>query len=62
MRETPELLEDVMQIVSRENRIETSYVKMQGKNLVVSSFYVRELDGVLVYVWDITQNVHGVYY
>ena len=62
MQETPELLEDVMQIVSRENRIETLYVKMKGKNLVVSSFYVRELDGVLVYVRDITQNVHGVYY
>ena len=61
-QEKPELLEDVMHIVDKDDNIQTSYVKIKGKNLVVSSFYVRELDGMLVCVRDITKNVHGVYY
>jgi two-component system sensor histidine kinase YesM len=61
-QEKPELLEDVMHIVDQDDNIQTSYVKIKGKNLVVSSFYVRELDGMLVCVRDITKNVHGVYY
>ena len=61
-QEKPELLEDVMHIVDQDDNIQTSYVKINGKNLVVSSFYVRELDGMLVCARDITQNVHGVYY
>jgi two-component system sensor histidine kinase YesM len=61
-QEKPELLEDVMHIVDKDDNIQTSYVKIKGKNLVVSSFYVRELEGMLVCVRDITKNVHGVYY
>lgn len=61
-QEKPELLEDVMHIVDKDDNIQTSCVKIKGKNLVVSSFYVRELDGMLVCVRDITKNVHGVYY
>ena len=52
----------MMHIVDQDDNIQTSYVKIKGKNLVVSSFYVRELDGMLVCVRDITKNVHGVYY
>lgn len=41
--------------------IHTEYIKQNGKHLIVSCFYIRELQGTLLSVKDITENVRYVY-
>lgn len=42
--------------------IATLYEKSKGRNLIVSSMYIRELDGTLFSVQDITENIQQVYH
>lgn len=56
-----ELLESILQELRREEEIHTSYIRLDGKNLVVTCLPIRELDGTLVCVKDITEGVHRVY-
>ena len=42
--------------------IETLYVRENHRNLIISYMYIREMDGTLFSVQDITENVHQVYY
>lgn len=39
----------------------TRYLKQNGEHLIVSNLYVRELQGMLLSVKDITDNIHYVY-
>lgn len=41
--------------------IQTTYIRTARSNLVVTYLTIQELDGVLVCVKDITENVHEVY-
>ena len=41
--------------------IHTEYIKQNGKHLVVSYSYIREMQGILLSVKDITENVRYVY-
>ncbi len=41
--------------------IETEYYKQSGEHLMVSSLYVRELQGTLLFVKDISANIRYVY-
>lgn len=41
--------------------IHTEYIKQNGKHLIVSYSYIREMQGTLLTVKDITQNVRYVY-
>ncbi len=56
-----ELLERMLAGFENEEGIQTSYVKLEDWNLIVSVLAIRELDGALVCVKDITENVHEVY-
>lgn len=42
--------------------IATLYEKSKGRNLIVSCMYIRELDGTLFSVQDITENIQQVYH
>lgn len=59
--EERELLEPVLGGFEGGEKIQTSYIRLQGQNLIVSYLPVKELGGMLVCVKDITENVHGVY-
>lgn len=41
--------------------IQTTYLRLDKRNMVVSYMQVKELGGILVCVKDITENVHEVY-
>ena len=41
--------------------IHTEYIKQKGEHLIVSYSYIREMQGILLSVKDITENVHYVY-
>lgn len=59
--ESKELLEKILLNYTPGETIYTNYLKIEGKNLVVSYMPVKELQGTLVCVKDITENVHEVY-
>ncbi|MGN0141813.1 MAG: histidine kinase [Roseburia sp.] len=59
--ETQTLLEKIMERYEDNEDIQTTYIRLEGRNMVVSYMPVRELGGTLVCVKDITENVHGVY-
>lgn len=61
-REEPELLKSVLPYCVRGDGITTVYHKIKGRNLIISCFRVNDLDGTLVYVKDITQGIHDVYF
>lgn len=54
------LLDKIMERQTQEE-LQTSYLKIGGRNLIVSYLRLRELGGSLVCVKDITENIHGVY-
>lgn len=56
-----ELLEQIIEKQENTEDIQTSYLRIQKQNLVVSYMPVKELEGTLVCVKNITENVHGVY-
>lgn len=55
------ILSEIMQQYEGRDEVQTSYLKIQGQNLVVSYLPIRELDGMLICVKDITENIHEVY-
>lgn len=55
------LLKQIFAEFSGEEKIQVSYIKPEGRNLVVTYLPVKELSGVLVCVKDITQNIKEVY-
>lgn len=55
------LLEDMTDIKDLDNEIHSAYVKNDGRDLVVSYFYIRELNGNLFYMRDITQSMNKVH-
>lgn len=60
--ESSALLDDILKQRPTEDKIQTIYKKLDGKNLVISYMQVRELSGTLICVKDITKNVHNVYF
>lgn len=62
-KEEPEadILENIIRDVPADGNILTTYKEIGRQNLVVSYMPVNELDGTLVCVKNITDNVHGVY-
>lgn len=56
-----ELLAPILAEYTGQEEIQTSYLRLQGKNLVVTYLSIKELDGILICVKDITVNVHEVY-
>lgn len=55
------LLKQIFAEFSGEEKIQVSYIKAEGRNLVVTYLPVKELSGVLVCVKDITENIKEVY-
>lgn len=55
------LLKQIFAEFSGEDKIQVSYIKPEGRNLVVTYLPVKELSGVLVCVKDITENIKEVY-
>ena len=60
--ESSALLDDILRQRPTEDKMQTIYKKLDGKNLVISYMPVRELSGTLICVKDITKNVHNVYF
>lgn len=56
-----ELLVPILAEYTGQEEIQTAYLKLQGKNLVVTYLSIKELDGTLICVKDITENVQEVY-
>lgn len=56
-----ESLEQIMAEYEGGEGIQTTYIQTKRSNLVVTYLTIQELDGVLVCVKDITENVHEVY-
>lgn len=56
-----ESLDEIMAAYEDGEGIQTTYIRTARSNLVVTYLTIQELDGVLVCVKDITENVHEVY-
>lgn len=55
------LLGQILSAYRSGDEIQTSYMTLSKQNLVVTYLSVKELDGMLICVKDITKNVHEVY-
>lgn len=56
-----ESLDEIMAAYEDGEGIQTTYIRTARSNFVVTYLTIQELDGVLVCVKDITENVHEVY-
>lgn len=56
-----ETLDEIRAAYEGGEGIQTTYIRTARSNLVVTYLTIQELDGVLVCVKDITENVHEVY-
>lgn len=56
-----ELVAKILKEIGDERQTRTFYMKMQGKRLVISYLPLRELDGALISVDDVTQEINHVY-
>lgn len=59
--EEKDLLDEIMKNYRGKDAIQTSYLVIRDKNLVVSFLPIREMDGTLLCVKDITAGIHHVY-
>lgn len=59
--EEKELLDEIMKNYRGKDAIQTSYLVIRDKNLVVSFLPIREMDGTLLCVKDITAGIQHVY-
>lgn len=57
-----EMLERVLAEYGTEQEYKTSYLKVKREHLVITYMPVKELDGTLICVKNITDNVNYVYY
>lgn len=55
------LLGKILERYEGDENIQTTYIRLDNRNMVVSCMPVRELGGILVCVKDITENVREVY-
>lgn len=55
------MLDEIIAEHAGTDGIQTSYIRTKGSNLIVTYLTIHELDGMLVSVKDITENVHEVY-
>ena len=56
-----ELAQQILESQMPESGIDTRHVYLDRRQLVISSMPIKELDGTLLYVCDITDSVRGVW-
>ena len=60
-QDSVDIMHQLSKDISEEETIQLEYQKADGRKLVVSYLYVKEMDGTLVCVKDITKGVNRVY-